>query len=210
MSNYLRSLEPDENKLEEETSEQKNEHPVAEVVRFAIIALIIVIPIRMFIAQPFIVSGASMQDTFQDKQYLIVDQVSYYFHDPQRGDVVIFRYPRDPSKYFIKRIIGLPGDTVIIEGNKVTIENEENPRGFVLNESYVKKMTPGASLEETLGPREYFVMGDNRDQSSDSRVWGVLQEERIVGRAFLRLFPPSSIDYLPGAVEESEDFSETS
>lgn len=198
----MRSLQPDASELKNEPEEQKNEHPVAEVVRFAIIALIIVIPIRMFIAQPFIVDGASMQDTFDDGQYLIVDQASYYFHDPKRGDVVIFRYPRDPSKYFIKRIIGLPGDTVVIEGNTVTIKNEANPSGFVLDEAYIKEMTPGASLEETLGPREYFVMGDNRDESSDSRVWGVLQEERIVGRAFLRLFPPSAIDYMPGAIDK--------
>jgi signal peptidase I len=179
----------------------KKEHPLTEMVRFALLAIIIVVPIRMFIAQPFIVSGASMDNTFENGQYLIVDQLSYYLDDPARGDVVIFRYPRDPSKYFIKRVIGLPGDTITIEESNVTIINEANPDGFTLNEPYVQSMEVAAPRTEVMGPREYFVMGDNRDQSSDSRVWGVLQEERIIGRAWLRLFPPTTIDFLPGKVE---------
>ncbi len=176
----------------------QSEHPLTEILRFSLIALIIVIPIRMFIAQPFIVSGASMEDTFHSGEYLIVDQLTYHFEQPERGDVIIFRYPKDPSKFFIKRLIGLPGDTVTISGSTVTITNEANPSGFILEEPYIKSMRQGTTLTEELGEREYFVMGDNRDQSSDSRVWGVLQEERIVGRAFLRLFPAKEIDYLPG------------
>lgn len=187
------------------TVEEKVEHPLTEIVRFAILALIIVLPIRMFIAQPFIVSGASMDDTFENGQYLIVDQVTYYLEDPQRGDVVIFRYPKDPSKFFIKRVIGLPGDTISIVGGAVTITNEENPDGFVLDEPYIETMTTGTPLTEELGDREYFVMGDNRDQSSDSRVWGVLQKERIVGRALVRLFPPDQIGFLPGHIADFEE-----
>jgi len=179
----------------------KKEHPLTEIIRFALLAIIIVVPIRMFIAQPFIVSGASMNNTFENGQYLIVDQLSYYLDDPARGDVVIFRYPRDPSKFFIKRVIGLPGDTLTIEESSVTITNEANPEGFVLDEPYVNSMQVAAPRTEVMGPREYFVMGDNRDQSSDSRVWGVLQEERIIGRAWLRLFPPTEVDFLPGKVE---------
>jgi len=181
----------------------RSEHPLLEIIRFSLLALIIVIPIRMFIAQPFIVSGASMQDTFNSGEYLIVDQVSYRFHEPARGDVVIFRYPKDPAKFFIKRVIGIPGDTISINGTVVTITNANHPTGFILNEPYVASMRGNAMLEETLGEREYFVMGDNRDQSSDSRVWGVLKEERIVGRALVRLFPPQTFDYLPGAVEDT-------
>lgn len=176
----------------------KDEHPLTEIVRFSIIALIIVIPIRMFIAQPFIVSGASMQETFQSGEYLIVDQVSYYFEKPKRGDVIIFRYPRDPAKFFIKRVIGIPGDTVKIDSNVVLIKNEQQPDGFVLDEPYVRAMSGNEHITEILSEREYFVMGDNRDASSDSRTWGVLQEDRIVGRAFLRLFPPSEIGLFPG------------
>ena len=179
------------------------ENSIVEILRFSIIALLIVIPIRMFIAQPFIVSGASMQETFQNGEYLIVDQVSYHLHSPERGDVVIFRYPKDPSKYFIKRIIGIPGDTITIEDSTVTIVNEAYPEGFDLNEPYIKSMRPGVTITEELGDREYFVMGDNRDESSDSRVWGVLQEERIIGKAFLRLFPPQAFGVMPGATDES-------
>jgi signal peptidase I len=185
----------------DETVSESTEHPLAEIIRFSIIAILIVVPVRMFIAQPFIVSGASMEDTFHSNEYLIVDQVSYYFHDPKRGEVVIFRYPRDPSKYFIKRVIGIPGDTISIEDGAVTIINEQYPEGFILDEDYAESMPPAPKMKEVLGDREYFVMGDNRDESSDSRVWGVLQEERIVGRAWLRLFPPSVIDYLPGTAE---------
>jgi signal peptidase I len=184
--------------------EEKAEHPLAEIVRFSIIAILLVIPIRMFIAQPFIVAGASMDETFHSGEYLIVDQVTYYFEKPGRGDVVIFRYPRDPSKFFIKRVIGVPGDTVTIENARVTISNDTNLAGFVLDEPYVKSMQPATPFKETLGDREYFVMGDNRDKSSDSRAWGVLQEERIIGRAFVRLFPPNELSYLPGAIDIPE------
>lgn len=193
------------NKKEEVTDKEVHEqeekrHPFTEIAQFAIIAILIVVPIRMFIAQPFIVSGASMEDTFHSGEYLIVDQLSYYMRQPERGEVIIFRYPKDPSKFFIKRIIGLPGDTINIEKSVVTITNEANPKGFVLDEYYVDKMTPAEPMKETLGDREYFVMGDNRDQSSDSRSWGALQEERIVGRALFRLFPPQEIDFLPGGI----------
>lgn len=182
---------------------QPKENFLVEIIRFSLIALLIVVPVRMFIAQPFIVSGASMKETFHNGEYLIVDQVSYHLHSPERGDVIVFRYPRDPSKFFIKRIIGLPGDTINIEGSIVTITNEAHPEGFVLNEPYIKSMRAGAATNEKLGSREYFVMGDNRNESSDSRVWGVLQEERIIGKAFLRLFPPQAIGVLPGASIEA-------
>ena len=173
-------------------------HPLTEIVQFALIALLIVLPIRWFIAQPFIVSGASMEQTFSSGEYLIVDQLSYQFHDPQPGDVVVFRYPRNPSTFFIKRIIGTPGDTVTIDGNVVTITNDTYPNGLILDEPYIHSMSPNTFLSETLGEREYFVMGDNRDQSSDSRVWGVLQEENIIGRAFVRLFPFDRVELTPG------------
>lgn len=199
MSVFSQPEPPTDTARSETDAVERTEHPLTEIIRFSIIAILIVIPIRLFIAQPFIVSGASMDETFHSGEYLIVDQVSYRFEEPARGDVVIFRYPRDPSKFFIKRVIGVPGDTVTIEDRTVTITNEESPDGFTLDEPYIKSMASAPSLTETLGEREYFVMGDNRDQSSDSRAWGVLQEERIIGRALIRLFPPSEIEYLPGA-----------
>ena len=180
--------------------QKKEQGFVSEIIRFSIIAFIIVLPIRMFIAQPFIVSGASMEHTFSSGQYLIVDQVSYRFEEPRRGDVVIFRYPRDPSKFFIKRIIGIPGDTITITGDKVSITNEAFET-TVLKESYIAGMHTEQDLTEVLGDKEYFVMGDNRDESSDSRMWGVLTRNNIVGKAFIRLFPFSKLDVLPGAYD---------
>lgn len=183
---------------ETDAPQKKQKHPVVEIVEFVLIALLIVVPVRMFIAQPFIVSGASMEDTFHNGEYLIVDQVSYRLDDPKRGDVIVFRYPNDPSKFFIKRIIGVPGDTITIEGNTVTLTTVDGET-TVLEEPYIKSMEEGSNLTETLSEDEYFVMGDNRDRSSDSRVWGVLEEEKIIGKAFLRLFPFTKVELLPGA-----------
>ena len=178
--------------------ELREEHPLAEIVRFALIALIIVIPIRWFVAQPFIVSGASMESTFHNGEYLIVDQISYYFEEPKRGEVIIFRYPHDPSKFFIKRVIGIPGDTVKIDGNVVSIINSEFPQGQIIEEPYIKSMEPNTHKTEKLTENEYFVMGDNRDASSDSRSWGILSRDKIIGRAFLRLFPINEASVFPG------------
>ena len=172
---------------------------LGEIVRFSLFALLIVLPVRLFIAQPFIVSGASMEHTFSTGEYLIVDQITYRFEEPKRGDVIIFRYPKDPSKFFIKRIIGIPGDSITIEGSTVTLENAEHPEGIVLDEDpYILDMKPSTTLTENLEEGEYFVMGDNRNASSDSRAWGVLQREKIIGRAFLRLFPLTEIGVFPG------------
>jgi signal peptidase I len=205
MSVFSHKKPPTGDSHPESIEEAQTEHPLTEIVRFSIIAILIVIPIRMFIAQPFIVSGASMDDTFTSGQYLIIDQVSYYFEEPDRGDVIVFRYPKDPSKFFIKRVIALPGETISINDSVVTISNNNFPDGFILTEQYIKSMQPAKPFTETLGGREYFVMGDNRDQSSDSRNWGVLQEERIVGRVLIRLFPPSVINYLPGAIGDTNE-----
>lgn len=175
----------------------KKIHPFVELLQFAAIALLIVVPVRYFIAQPFIVSGASMENTFHTGEYLIIDQVTYVFNDPKRGDVIVFHYPKDPSKFFIKRVIGLPGESIDIQGNVVTI-TKKDATTEVLAEPYIKTMAENTSLTETLGEREYFVMGDNRDASSDSRVWGVLPKDKIVGRALFRLFPFTKIETVPG------------
>ena len=136
---------------------------------------------------------------FHNNEYLIVDQLTYRFRDPERGEVIIFRYPHDPSKYFIKRVIGLPGETVSIENNTITIINEKNPDGLILEEPYIGNVVTDGNQSITLAENEYFVMGDNRDHSSDSRSWGALEEDKIVGRAWLRLFPPTELSFLPGS-----------
>ena len=182
-----------------QSSPKKEENFVFEVLKIFLIALVIVAPIRLFIAQPFVVSGASMEPTFEDKEYLIVDQVSYALENPSRGDVVIFRFPLDPSKFFIKRIVGLPNETVELRDHDIIIANSENPDGMILDESYILPENQASDyLTVTLKEHEYFVMGDNRKDSSDSRIWGVLQKDLIVGRAFLRLAPPSRISLFPG------------
>lgn len=174
------------------------ENFLGELIRFAIIAVVIVAPIRLFVAQPFIVAGASMEPAFENGQYLIVDEITYRLGEPERGDVIIFRYPRNPSKFFIKRIIALPGETIKIEGPKITILNTAHRNGFILAEPYVDSIDKDVFLTEALGDDEYFVLGDNRDASSDSRVWGVLKRDLIIGRAFLRLLPITTVRVFPG------------
>jgi len=173
---------------------------VWEIVKFVALAAIIVLPIRTFVAQPFIVSGSSMDPTFATGQYLIVDELSYRFEDPQRGDVVVLRYPRDPSKFFIKRIVGLPNETVEIKDGTVTIKTPENQLGFQLKEPYVE-FKKYDNITKNLGEEKYFVMGDNRAASSDSREWGLVPRKLVIGKAFLRLFPIASADVLPGSYE---------
>ncbi len=205
-SPHTSPLEVSQNTESKGSGPQKREPGfIGEIVRFSLVALLIVLPIRMFIAQPFIVSGASMEETFSTGEYLIVDQLSYRFEEPRRGDVIIFRYPKDPSKFFIKRIIGIPGDSIDISGNVVTLANGELESGIVLDEPYVRTMSPITRLTETLGADEYFVMGDNRDASSDSRMWGVLQRDKIVGRAFLRLFPFMEVSVFPGSYDINQE-----
>lgn len=170
-----------------------------EIVKFSILALVIVVPFRMFVAQPFIVSGASMAPTFETGEYLIVDRATYHLEQPQRGDVVVFRYPGDPSKFFIKRVIGLPGETVQLENGVTTIEKNEGD--IALEEPYLVRDRTDEGLTITLSNDEYFVMGDNRGASSDSRTWGPVPRENIVGRAYIRLLPPSHFGVLPGAYQ---------
>jgi|SRR3989338_3806697 len=167
---------------------------VWEFAKIVFISLAIVLPIRFFVAQPFIVRGASMEPTFQNGEYLIIDELSYLLRSPERGEVIVFRYPQDPSQFFIKRIIGLPGEKVIIENGMVSIQNDAHPNGGVLEEPYLpSSLKTIPNTQTTLGAGEYFVLGDNRTQSADSRVWGVLAEKFLVGRTFLRLWPVAEI-----------------
>lgn len=165
-----------------------------ELARVVIIAFAIMLLFRMFIAEPFIVSGSSMVPNYHDREYLVVNKLGYRFNEPQRGDVVVFHYPKDTSQYFIKRIIGLPGEKVKVENGHVVIYNNEHKNGSVLEEAYLpsQDITFGKNDVVTLGSGEYFVLGDNRLASSDSRVWGILPKNDIVGKAWLRVFPVSN------------------
>ena len=172
-----------------------------ELIKFAIVTVVIIFPIRMFVIQPFIVSGESMVPTFHNHDYLIVDELTYRFKLPQRGDVIVFRPPNQPKGvFYIKRVIGLPGDTVTLKGSKVIITNQDNPTELILREPYLQNVTT-ENMTVTVEEGELFVLGDNRPRSSDSRIWGKLPLENVTGRALVRLYPFRSIDYLPGAQE---------
>lgn len=139
-----------------------------------------------------------MEPNFHDKQYLIIDELSYRFNAPQRGDVVVIRYPNDPKQYFLKRLIGLPKETVKLKDGRVYIYNEEKPQGFVLNESYLPDGLDTYGINEVvLGKNEYFVLGDNRAFSLDSRSFGALDEHLIIGKVWIRGWPLSKIGVIP-------------
>ncbi|HEY4513885.1 MAG TPA: signal peptidase I [Candidatus Paceibacterota bacterium] len=170
------------------------------IFKYTLLALGLALFIRFFIATPYVVNGASMVPTFYDWHYLIVDKLIYDIYPPERGDIIVFKLPQDPSRSLIKRVIGLPGEEVKIEDSKITIFNSENKDGLVLSEPYLdpKDVVRGDQLEITLGEGEYFVLGDNRRASADSRLWGKLPESYITGRVDLRLFPLNMIDIFPG------------
>ena len=177
------------------------------IVAYTLLALGVALFIRFFVAAPYVVQGASMEPTFDNWHYLIIDRVSYDLESPQRGDIIVFDLPQDTGRSLIKRVIGLPGETVIIAGNDVRIINKENPDGFTLSEPYLDPQNLGGptNMKVTLGADEFFVLGDNRRVSADSRIWGILPRKDIVGRVFLRLFPLSAISVLPGEARYSQD-----
>lgn len=178
----------------------KKENFLKEIFKFALLASIIVLPIRLFLAQPFIVSGPSMDPTFANGQYLIVDQISYRFKNPERGDVIIFRYPNDTKKFYIKRIIGLPSETISILNGHIAIIDKNGVKSLITEESYINSIPDKSNHSPiTLRDGEYFVMGDNRTQSSDSRSWGAVKSALIIGKPFLRLFPITKTDIIPGS-----------
>lgn len=182
-----------------------------ELIKMVFWVVVIIVPLRVFLIQPFFVQGASMEPNFEDKEYLIINELGYKttevgfsyggkeinfftvgsFKELQRGDVVVFRYPKNPSVYYIKRIIGLPEEKIEISASIVKIYNSEQPTGFELDESAylpVGEDTSGDQVAQ-LSESEYFVLGDNRNYSSDSRSWGPVPEVDIVGKVLLRAWP---------------------
>ena len=166
---------------------------VFEVVKVVVISLAIIIPVRYFLIQPFYVKGASMEPSFYDHEYLIIDEITYRFRAPERGEIVVFKYPLDPSQYFIKRVIGLPGEKVEIKDGEVHVYTADANRRVKLDETYLSEGVEtlnnkeGATVE--LGPSEYYLLGDNRNHSKDSRSFGAVQDSFIVGRVIFRGWP---------------------
>lgn len=162
-----------------------------------LLIVIVVIPIRTFVVSPFVVDGESMHPTFENLDYLVIDELVYDFSSPARGDVIVFRYPNDPSVFYIKRIIGLPGETVSINHGTVSVTRTDGTE-LTLSEPYVVNEDATYTKSVTLAKDQYFVMGDNRPNSSDSRVWGPLPSKDIVGRVDLRLLPATNAGFFPG------------
>jgi signal peptidase I len=170
-----------------------------DLVKILVIALIIIVPFRMFVAEPFVVSGSSMVPNFHNSDYLIIDRLSYLTGNPKRGDVIVLLYPKDTTQFFIKRVIGLPGDSISFNQGHVIITDSQYPNGFTLPESYLPNQAETFGQSGSIGPLgsdEYFVLGDNRTASSDSRVWGILPRNDIVGRVWVRVYPFSTASFI--------------
>lgn len=185
--------------LEESDNDDKEPNLFIETIKLMIIALAIVLPIRMFVVAPFIVDGDSMTPNYHNGEYLLVDEISYRFQQPQRGDVVVFHPPDTPSVFYIKRIIGLPGDTVELKNGKITISNAQTPEGYFLSESEYLSGDSAALAEfskGTLKENEYYVLGDNRNNSRDSRRIGPITNEHIKGKVILRVFPFKAFTFI--------------
>ena len=192
---------PDTSSPSQHSQKHANENSRGSLIVYAALALGIALAIRLFVAAPYVVSGSSMEPNFEDWDYLIVDRLTYDIAKPERGDIIVFNLPEDTSRSLIKRVIGLPGDTVVLSGTAptVTIKNAQHPSGFTLNEPYLSPNDLGGAsgMSVTLGPDQYFVLGDNRKVSADSRLWGILPRKDIVGRVLLRLYPLNEIGILP-------------
>lgn len=168
-----------------------------EFIKLAAIAVVVIVAVRYFLIQPFYVRGASMEPNFHNYEYLIIDELSYRFNHPQRGEVVVFRYPRDPQEHFIKRVIGLPGEEVQIKNNHVYIYDEARPQGYILPEIYLAEdqiTTANNENRVKLAEDEYYVLGDNREASQDSRSFGPVKRSFITGKVWLRGYPFSRFE----------------
>ncbi len=163
---------------------------ILEMVKVAVLAGITIALVRYYLFKPFYVKGASMEPNFHEKEYLIIDELSYRFREPIRGEVIVFRFPEDPKEYFLKRVIGLSGETIKITQGKVYVYNTENPEGFELQENYLPDdlITEGDKVFK-IGENQIYVLGDNRPNSFDSRRFGPVDKSLIVGRAWLRGWP---------------------
>lgn len=195
MENNPNNINIEEGKINEPKGLKKYLLFAFELAKIALIAFIIVAPIRYFLFQPFIVSGESMVPSFQSGDYLIVEELSYRFTQPERGDVVVFNtdfIPKYENQRFIKRVIGLPGETVSISNGKIEIIRANDT--LTLDEKYLPRdIKTVGEVKRALGKDEFFVLGDNRDYSYDSRVWGVVPKKEIIGKAVLRLFPINTL-----------------
>lgn len=181
---------------------EEEEKPSSLLLWFVGVILLVKLT-QIFLLQPFIVDGGSMLNTFHNKEFLLVDKLSYRLHEAHRGDVMIFKlYEGDTNqyrgKYLIKRVIGLPSERIVIQDGVTTIYNNKNPNGFVLEEPFVTFRDKTKNTDVTLNDHQYFMMGDNRSESYDSRSWGPLEDKNVQGQVLLRILPISTFSYEPG------------
>lgn len=181
---------------------EEDEEPTSLLIW--ILGIIVIVKlVQAFLIQPFIVEGASMLPTYHNQEFLLVDKLTYRIKEPKRGDVMIFKLYENKAnpyegKHLIKRLIGLPGERVVVTRGVTKIYNKENPEGFLLDEKYVSYTDTQKDMDIRLDSTHYFVMGDNRAQSYDSRDWGALDEVNIKGQVVFRLYPFKDAGYEPG------------
>ena len=172
--------------MSQEHDVKKRPHVAREILETIILTLLIFLVLR-FAVQNYRVDGQSMEPSLHDQEYILVDKAAYLFHPPERGDVIVFQYPLDPQVDYIKRIIAIPGDTISIVGQRVTVD------GVTLKEPYINKDDPFNPFRSftnlVVRQGDYYVMGDNRGNSSDSREWGFVPRQNIIGKAALTYWP---------------------
>lgn len=167
-----------------------------ELGHVVLISLAIIVPVRYFLIQPFYVKGASMEPNFYDKEYLIIDEISYRFHEPARGDIIVFRYPNDPQQFFIKRVVGLPGEHLVVENGRISVTDVAMGRRGLLDEtSYLGDLLTAGNKDITLGTDEYYLLGDNRGSSLDSRMFGPVKRDFFIGKVWFRGWPPERMRF---------------
>ena len=173
-----------------------------DIIETIVVAAAIFVVVYLFLLQPHQVRGASMEPNLSNGQYILTDKISYRFDKPRRGDIIVFKAPVDENYDYIKRIVGLPGESIKIKDGKIIIKNPEHPKGFVLEEPYKINGSdqPGTLLEDKkefkVSEDNYFVLGDNRNQSFDSREWGELSRKNIIGKTWLRYWPISKLSFV--------------
>ncbi len=168
-----------------EKPESKARSALREIVETVVFTLLIYALVRYFLIENYRVVGESMTPTLEDEQYLVVNKLGYRLHKPERGDIIVFRDPRGPDRKLIKRVIGLPGEVVEIKEGQVFINQQR------LDEPYIQHPGQYTMAPTPIPSDHYFVLGDNRSNSSDSHNWGTLPRDRIVGKAWLSYWPPS-------------------
>jgi signal peptidase I len=170
--------------LADEQPKSRTSSALRELAETILFTLLIYLLVRTFVLENYRVQGGSMNPTLESGQYLVVDKLSYRLHEPQRGDIIVLRDPHRPDRKLIKRIVGLPGEVVEVEGGQLRINGQS------LEESYIGVTIRYTQVPLPVPEEHYYVLGDNRNNSSDSHSWGTLARRDIVGKAWLSYWPP--------------------